>query len=553
MRLSLQEEFSQIFIYDLKGNQRTSGERSRREGGKIFGSGSRTGVAITVLVKDPEYVGSAEIFYAEAEDYTTRQEKLNQIQAYASIAGINKADAFRHIKPNKHGDWISVRDERFATFQEIGNKALKGKDSTPAIFRQYSNGLKTNRDAWCYNFSREAAASNMRRMIENYNQEVRSRKTKETKTDDPSLIAWSDNLVKDLIRSKSYKFNTSSIRVGSIRPFCRQQIYFDSSFNERQGKLTDFFPTPAHPNLCITISTDYRKEFTALATNLLPDLSTVATAQVFSLYTWEPISSASNNELDLFSLDTEEETTQADEAACNSTLDFTRPIGEQIPVLLNGYRRVDNITDATLTAYRAHYADAAISKEDIFFYVYALLHHPEYRERYEADLKKMLPHIPKVKGFAQYAAVGRNLARLHVNYEQVGPWVSVQEETSLHAPEDAWQHYRIGTSKMSFPKLGRKEKDYTRLEYNEYVTLVGLPEQAQHYTISGRSPLDWVIDRYYMKTDKDSGIVNDPNAFLHEQGRPDAVVDLIKRLVTVSMRTQELVASLPKLEIPINA
>ena len=553
VRLSLQEEFSQIFIYDLKGNQRTSGERSRREGGKIFGSGSRTGVAITVLVKDPEYVGSAEIFYAEAEDYTTRQEKLNQIQAYASIAGINKADAFRHIKPNKHGDWISVRDERFATFQEIGNKALKGKDSTPAIFRQYSNGLKTNRDAWCYNFSREAAASNMRRMIENYNQEVRSRKTKETKTDDPSLIAWSDNLVKDLIRSKSYKFNTSSIRVGSIRPFCRQQIYFDSSFNERQGKLTDFFPTPAHPNLCITISTDYRKEFTALATNLLPDLSTVATAQVFSLYTWEPISSASNNELDLFSLDTEEETTQADEAACNSALDFTRPIGEQIPVLLNGYRRVDNITDATLTAYRAHYADAAISKEDIFFYVYALLHHPEYRERYEADLKKMLPHIPKVKGFAQYAAVGRNLARLHVNYEQVEPWVSVQEETSLHAPEDAWQHYRIGTSKMSFPKLGRKEKDYTRLEYNEYVTLVGLPEQAQHYTISGRSPLDWVIDRYYMKTDKDSGIVNDPNAFLHEQGRPDAVVDLIKRLVTVSMRTQELVASLPKLEIPINA
>ena len=550
VRLSLQEEFSQIFIYDLKGNQRTSGERSRREGGKIFGSGSRTGVAITVLVKDPEYVGSAEIFYAEAEDYTTRQEKLNQIQAYASIAGINKADAFRHIKPNKHGDWISVRDERFATFQEIGNKALKGKDSTPAIFRQYSNGLKTNRDAWCYNFSREAAASNMRRMIENYNQEVRSRKTKETKTDDPSLIAWSDNLVKDLIRSKSYKFNTSSIRVGSIRPFCRQQIYFDSSFNERQGKLTDFFPTPAHPNLCITISTDYRKEFTALATNLLPDLSTVATAQVFSLYTWEPISSASNNELDLFSLDTEEETTQADEAACTSALDFTRPIGEQIPVLLNGYRRVDNITDATLTAYRAHYADAAISKEDIFFYVYALLHHPEYRERYEADLKKMLPHIPKVKAFAQYAAVGRNLARLHVNYEQVEPWVSVQEETSLHAPEDAWQHYRIGTSKMSFPKLGRKEKDYTRLEYNEYVTLVGLPEQAQHYTISGRSPLDWVIDRYYMKTDKDSGIVNDPNDFLREQGRPDAIVDLIKRLVTVSMRTQELLETLPALEIP---
>ena len=549
VRLSLQEEFSQIFIYDLKGNQRTSGERSRREGGKIFGSGSRTGVAITVLVKDPEYVGSAEIFYAETEDYATRQEKLNQIQAYASIAGINKADAFRHIKPNKHGDWISVRDERFATFQEIGNKALKGKESTPAIFRQYSNGLKTNRDAWCYNFSREAAASNMRRMIENYNQEVRSRKTKETKTDDPSLIAWSDNLVKDLIRSKSYKFNTSSIRVGSIRPFCRQQIYFDSSFNERQGKLTDFFPTPAHPNVSFVVSQGDITKIGPLMIDSLPDLHLVGDAQTFPLYTWEPISSASNHGPDLFSLDAEEETTQTDEAIYTSVLDFTRPIGEQIPVLLNGYRRVDNITDATLAAYRAHYADAAISKEDIFFYVYALLHHPEYRERYEADLKKMLPHIPRAAGFRTYASVGRKLADLHVNYEQVEPWVSVQEEASLHAPEDAWQHYRIGTSKMSFPKLGRKEKDYTRLEYNEYVTLVGIPEQAQHYTISGRSPLDWVIDRYYVKTDKDSGIVNDPNAFLREQGRPNAVVDLIKRLVTVSVRTQELVASLPTLTI----
>ena len=287
--------------------------------------------------------------------------------------------------------------------------------------------------------------------------------------------------------------------------------------------------------------------------NSLPNHHLVGDAQTFPLYTWEPISSASNHEPDLFSLDAEEETTQTDEAAHTSALDFTRPIGEQIPILLNGYRRVDNITDTTLAVYRAHYADATITKEDIFFYVYALLHHPEYREHYEADLKKMLPHIPKVEGFAQYVTVGRKLAHLHVNYEQVEPWASVQEEASLHAPEDAWQRYRIGTRKMRFPKLGRKEKDYTRLEYNEYMTLVGIPEQAQHYTISGRSPLDWVIDRYYVKTDEASGIINDPNAFLREQGRPDAVVDLIKRLVTVSMCTQELVASLPKLEIPANA
>ena len=276
----------------------------------------------------------------------------------------------------------------------------------------------------------------------------------------------------------------------------------------------------------------------------------VSKAQWFALYTWEPISSVSNNEPDLFSLDAEEESTQTDEAACTSALDFARPIGEQIPVLLNGYRRVDNITDATLAAYRAHYADAAITKEDIFFYVYALLHHPEYRERYEADLKKMLPHIPRAAGFHTYASVGRELADLHVNYERVEPYPSVQEEASLHAPADPWERYRIGERKMRFPKLGRRDKDFTRLDYNEYVTLVGIPEQAQHYTISGRSPLDWVIDRYHVKTDKASGIVNDPNDFLREQGRPDAVVDLIKRLVTVSMRTQELLSTLPPLEIP---
>ena len=173
--------------------------------------------------------------------------------------------------------------------------------------------------------------------------------------------------------------------------------------------------------------------------------------------------------------------------------------------------------------------------------------------RYEDDLKKMLPHIPRATGFHTYASVGHELADLHVNYERVEPYPSVQEEASLHAPADPWERYRIGERKMRFPKLGRRDKDFTRLEYNDYVTLTGIPAEAQGYSISGRSPLEWIIDRYHVKTDKASGIVNDPNDFLREQGRPDAVVDLIKRLVTVSMRTQELLATLPKLEIPEGA
>lgn len=549
VRLSLQEEFSQIFIYDLKGNARTSGERRRREGGNVFESGSRTGVAITVLVKDPTHSSTAEIFYAEAEDYATRQEKLDQIAAYGSIEGISGADAFRPITPNQHGDWISTRDERFTTFQEIGSKTLKGKEHTPAIFRQFSLGLATHRDPWCYNFSHDSVASNMQKMIGNYNAEVEAGATSSTKSNDSTRIAWGGDLPKDLDRSIHHKFDETRIRLGVYRPFCVQSLYFSDSMNERVYQLPQIFPTYRHSNLSLTISTDYRKEFTPLLTDQLPDLSTVASAQVFSLYTWEHLSPTSGSEPDLFADLATSSESQADGAATASSLDFSRPIGDQIPVILDGYRRVDNVTDATLASYREHYGDAGITKEDIFFYVYALLHHPEYRERYEDDLKKMLPHIPRASGFYTYASVGRELADLHVNYERVEPYPSVQEEASLHAPADPWERYRIGERKMRFPKLGRRDKDFTRLEYNDYVTLTGIPAEAQGYSISGRSPLEWIIDRYHVKTDKASGIVNDPNDFLREQGRPDAVVDLIKRLVTVSMRTQELVETLPKLEI----
>ncbi len=550
VRLSLQEEFSQIFIYDLKGYAHTSGIRRQKEAGNVFGDETKTGIAITVLIKDPTHSSTAEVFYAEAEDYATRQEKLDQVKSFRSIEGISGADAFRSITPNEHGDWISTRDERFATFQEIGNKTLKGKELTPAIFRQFSRGLATSRDAWCYNFSREAVASNMRRMIDNYNAEVDAKNTSKTASNDPTLLAWGGNLPNDLDRSIHHSFDPRYLFVGLYRPFCRHSAYFSGSMNERTYQLPQFFPTELHRNLIVTVEDDSRKEPTSLMTDLLPDLHTLGTTQTFPLYTWEPLSPTSGGEPDLFvDLATASES-QADRAATASSLDFSRPIGDQIPVILDGYRRVDNITDATLASYREHYGNAGITKEDIFFYVYALLHHPEYRERYEDDLKKMLPHIPRAASFQTYASVGRELADLHVNYERVEPYPSVQEKASLHAPADPWERYQIGERKMRFPKLGRRDKDFTCLDYNDYVTLTGIPAKAQGYSVSGRSPLEWIIDRYHVKTDKASGIVNDPNDFLREQGRPDAVVDLIKRLVTVSMRTQELLETLPALEIP---
>ena len=549
VRLSLQEEFSQIFIYNLRGGIRGKmGDGAKREGGNVFDI--QTGVAITVLVKDPAHSGTAEIFYAEAEDYATRQEKLDQIRAYESIEGISGADAFRSITPNEHGDWISTRDERFTTFQEIGSKTHKGKDSTRAIFRQYTNGLQTNRDSWCYNYSHNAVAHNMQRFIDEYNTQLASGK----QNYDETKIKWSSSLESTYRRGIVIGYEGSRIHPSTYRPFCRTSVYLDNILNHRTYQLAHLYPTSGHKNISFIVKQPASpRPFGCIISDLIPDLNYLGAStgvQVYSLYTWEPLSPTSGSEPDLFADLATASESQADEAATASSLDFSRPIGDQIPVILDGYRRVDNVTDATLASYREHYGDPGITKEDIFFYVYALLHHPEYRERYEDDLKKMLPHIPRAAGFRTYASVGRELADLHVNYERVEPYPSVQEETSLHAPEDPWERYRIGERKMRFPKLGRRDKDFTRLEYNDYVTLTGIPAEAQGYSISGRSPLEWIIDRYHVKTDKASGIVNDPNDFLREQGRPDAVVDLIKRLVTVSMRTQELLATLPMLEIP---
>lgn len=397
VRLSLQDEFSQIFIYDLKGNQRTSGERSRREGGKIFGSGSRTGVAITILVKDPTQSGLAEVFYAEAEDYATRQEKLNQIGAYGSILGISSSDTFQPVTPNQHGDWISTRDERFATFQELGNKLLKGKESTPAIFRQYSNGLKTNRDAWCYNFNQDHLNINVDRHISYLNEEMRYfiENGGNSSVPDKEILSY---VLIDPKQGSIDRKNRSDIRrgietqragiveLGAYRPFIREHVYFDPSrqLNNDTYQLPQLFPTPAHKNVAFGAQgCGASHSFSVGMTTILPDLEMVSKAQWFPLYTWEPLSPTSGSEPDLFADLTSTSESQANGAATASSLDFSRPIGDQIPVILDGYRRVDNVTDSTLASYQEHYGDAEITKEDIFFYVYALLHHPEYRERYE--------------------------------------------------------------------------------------------------------------------------------------------------------------------------
>lgn len=511
LRKSLVDEFSKLYVYNLRGNQRTSGEQSRREGGKIFGSGSRTPVTICVLVKDPSHTGEAVLHYRDIGDYLSREEKLDIIAREGSIAHTE----WEVIVPNEAADWINQRDEKYDTYQPIGDKATKGKPNTPGVFQLYSNGLKSNRDAWVYNFSAEKVLENIMSMVSFYQQQL----THEKPNMDPTKISWSPALLAAHKSHKDIKVVATSIRESMYRPFCKEQLYSEPSLIERPGLLSKFFPTPNHKNVAITLpGPGSAGEFYALAIDMIPALGVATSLQVFSLYTYEPV--------------------VEDDGGFNLNLDG----GE----VVDGYTRKENITDATLAAYRSTYGDEGIAKEDIFYYIYALLHHPEYREKYAADLKKMLPRIPLVKGFWEYSRVGRALAELHLGYESVEPY-PLDEVVSSPAPEDLeerFEFYRV--QKLQFgPK-----KDKTRIKYNGHLTLKGIPEEVYNYILMGnRSALEWVIDRYQVKTDKKSLITNDPNDYCRAVNDPRYIVDLIKRLVTVSLETQKLVGTLPRFEV----
>lgn len=510
LRKCLVDEFSKLYVYNLRGDARISGETRKREAGNVFGDGSRTPVTICVLVKDPSHTGEAVLHYRDIGDYLSREEKLDIISQEGSIAHTE----WEVIVPNEAADWINQRDEKYDTYQAIGEKATKSKPTVSSVFQLYSNGLKTSRDAWVYSFSARAVEDNVRRMIEFYNSQIGV----EQPDMDPTKIAWGDGLKSLLRRKIQVVYSTAAERVSVYRPFCKQHVYFDAPLNERQYQLPKIFPTPAHKNIAIMMPAGKSAEyFSVLMIDIIPALTPNGGNQVFPLYTYEPVIE--------------------DDGGFNLNLDG----GE----VVDGYTRKENITDTTLAAYRSTYGDESIAKEDIFYYIYALLHHPEYREKYAADLKKMLPRIPLVKGFWEYSRVGRALAELHLGYESVEPY-PLDEVASSPTPEDleeCFEFYRV--QKLQFgPK-----KDKTRIKYNGHLTLKGIPEEAYEYQVNGKSALGWVVDRYQVKPDKDSNITNDPNDYCRAVNDPRYIVDLIKRLVTVSLETQKLVGTLPRFEV----
>ncbi|MDD2750113.1 MAG: DEAD/DEAH box helicase family protein [Acidithiobacillus sp.] len=511
LRKCMTQEFSHLYVFNLRGNQRTAGELSRREGGKIFGSGSRNTVAILVMVKDPAHQGACELRYHDIGDYLDREEKLAIIANFGGIDTI----PWQKLTPNESGDWINQRNPEFEGFVALN-------DDPKAIFSMRSNGVQTNRDDWVYNFSRSAVASNMQRMIDFYNSQVAAfgeqcraagkgaEKTAQRLINtDPKKIKWTRGLIGHLARAKPAAFDDNAIGIGLYRPSCKAWLYYDRQFNEYfKEKL---FPSTRHANLAISVTgTGSSMEFSCLIVDTLPDLEVISKGQCFSLYAYEKAEAAPSNKGDLFA----EPAEQAD---------------------ADGYVRRDAITDAALADYRDFYGDDTLTKEDLFYHVYGILHAPDYREKFAADLRKILPRIPRpdhAADFWAFSVAGRELADLHLHYETIEPYPLQEVITST--VED-WRVVKMPSNKT----------DRTQIVFNKHLTLEGIPPEALEYVVNGKPAIEWVMERYQVTTDKDSGIHNDPNAWADEHNDPRYIVDLIKRVVRVSVETQKIVARLP--------
>ena len=529
LRKTLAEEFSSLYVFHLRGNARTSGELRRKEKDNVFGMGSRAPIAISLLVKNPNTAQSGQIYFHDIGDYLSQQDKLDKISDYQSIAGVTEVGGWRVIEPDEHGDWLKQRDERFCEYIVLGDK-----DDTEAkmLFDNYSSGVKTNRDAWVYNFSRIALIQTVTGMITFYNSEVERYKTactgsqKDSWPDVDTFIdfestqmSWTREVKQDLGRLNNRKMLPEGIVRSLYRPFTKSWIYFNQHFNNCVYQMPRIFPDAATENLVICLTgRGASKDFCALISDTLPDLEVISKSQCFPLYLYND----------------KEEAGEGQQPGL-----FDAPLTPQ-------RKRRDAITDNGLEHFQSAYPGEPISKEDVFYYVYGLLHSPDYRERYADNLSKELPRIPSVKtatDFWSYSQAGRDLAELHLNYETVAPY-SLKIETSGTLTD---ADYRV--EKMRYGKNG-KDKDLTKLHYNDKITLTGIPLAAYDYVVNGKPALDWVVERQCVKTDKDSGIVNDANDWAIETvGNPRYPLELFQRVVTVSLETMKIVGSLPKLDI----
>ena len=493
MRKHLADDFDAIYILDLGGNVRKDPKLSGTTH-NVFEI--QVGVSINFFIRRHDKTNSqAEIFYARVDELWRKEDKyryLNSKEHYGNIE-------WKRITPDKRYTWLTEGfHPEFETFIPMGTKEAKREtgEAVDVIFKTYSLGVSTNRDAWARNFNRSALTENMQRMIETYNDQVFKWERWENQNAnvddfvdyDDEKISWSRDLKRKLKSKQIAEFSETKIRQSLYRPFTRSNVYFDRVMIDIVSLFPSIFPVPEAEteNRVICVSgLGSNKPFQTLMAEMIPCLDTLEKTQCFPFYTYDE----------------------------------------------DGTNRRENITNWALAQFRTHYCDDAISKWDIFHYVYGLLHHRGYRERYKANLKQDWPRLPFVPNFWEFANAGQRLAKIHIRYADADKYPIKKAETP-GKPLD----WRVEKMKLS--------KDKTQVQYNDFLTLDGIPAKALKYRLGNRSALEWVIDQYRVKVDKRSGIDNDPN----REDDPQYIVKLIGRIITVSLETVEIVEGLPGLE-----
>lgn len=505
MRMTLADEFDAIHVYNLRGNQRTAGEQSRKEGGKVFDAGSRATVAITVLVKRSGGSGRATIHYTDIGDYLTREQKLEKVAAAGGLTGLEP----QFIIPNEHGDWLNQRRDDFGQFAAIDSRDANG------TFCVHSRGVATSRDGRVYNFDREAVIRSVSDQIDYYNAEVdRFQADPGAEVDfSTARFSWDRINRTDVAKGRRYLASQGYTVQSVQRPFNKQFVYFDptnrlSNCVYQMPRL--FQPSQPSPVMVIVAPTG-RTPFSVLMVEGLFDSGFYMDPGMgFGLRQFEAIE------------------------ATDDGLWSSNPLG-------SSNLRVDPLRGFLATG---------CTPEDYFFYVYGLLHSAEYRETYAADLKKMLPRIPLVEDPWPFVEAGRKLSDLHLGYETVTPYpLQGLDVEPISDPYDFFRVQKMAFAKVRDPETKKLVADKTRVVYNSHIELGGIPEAAYRYMLGSRSAIEWIIDRYQVKTDKASGIVNDPNDWSREVSDPRYIIDLVARIVTVSLETMKIVDSLPALAI----
>ena len=521
MRKCLEREFSAIYVFNLRGNQRTSGELSRKEGGKIFGSGSRTPIAITILVKKPKASDDAAcIYYHDIGDYLSREEKLRIIRNMGDIS--NPLMQWVTITPNEHGDWLNKRSEQFKLYTPL-EPEKKFKKGNKSFFEGYSLGPVSARDSWVYNFSLEKLKVNICKTISHYEEQrilLLNKKISEPERN-PLLGSWSRDWLNQIKKNKVIVENPQQYRISAYRPFTRTNNYFDDDLNQERYQIPKIFPTKNHNNIVICVSgIGSNKDFSSIITDCIPDYQLQFNGQCFPLYCYD------DSTADIADL-------------------FSAPQSE-----MDRYVRRDGVTDWILSTARKQYG-SRVTKEDIFYYVYGILHAPDYRTTFAADLKKSLPRLPLVESpddFWAFSRAGRSLAELHLGYERVEPYAGCRTIYSPLTNRGDEISYLID-DKMRFGKLDSKTADKRIIHYNAGITIENIPLEAYDYVVNGKSAIEWVMERYAVKKDPASLITNDPNDWCREHDDPKYIYNLLLRIITVSLETMKIVRSLPKLKL----